>query len=73
MLTTFKMSIHKNKQSGKFHKERGIQHARCQARVCPRKVCGTDCEGKSDREARQVFSNELGHGRIYVTKVYLGK
>ena len=30
-------------------------------------------EGKSDREARQVFSNELGHGRIYVTKVYLGK
>ena len=30
-------------------------------------------EGKSDREARQVVSNELGHGRIYVTKVYLGK
>ena len=30
-------------------------------------------EGKSDMEARQVVSNELGHGRIYVTKVYLGK
>ena len=29
--------------------------------------------GKSDRKARQVVSNELGHGRIYVTKVYLGK
>lgn len=27
--------------------------------------------GKSDRQARQVVSNELGHGRIYVTKVYL--
>jgi hypothetical protein len=29
--------------------------------------------GKTDKEARQVVSNELGHGRIYVTKVYLGK
>ena len=29
-------------------------------------------EGKPDREARQVVSNELGHGRIYVTKVYMG-
>ena len=30
-------------------------------------------EDKSDKEARQVVSNELGHGRIYVTKIYLGK
>lgn len=30
-------------------------------------------EGKSDKEARKIVSNELGHGRIYVTKVYLGK
>ncbi len=29
--------------------------------------------GKSDKEARQVVSQELGHGRIYVAKVYLGK
>ncbi len=29
--------------------------------------------GKSDKEARQIVSSELGHGRIYVTKVYLGK
>ena len=29
--------------------------------------------GKLDKEARQVVSNELGHGRVYVTKVYLGK
>ena len=28
--------------------------------------------GKSDREARQEVSSELGHGRINVTKVYLG-
>ncbi len=28
--------------------------------------------GKLDKEARQVVSNELGHGRINVTKVYLG-
>ena len=28
-------------------------------------------DGKSDREARRVVSNELGHGRIYVTKIYL--
>ncbi len=70
MLTTFKMSAHKNKPSGKFYKERGIQHARCQARVSSGKVCGTDCEEKLDGEAGQVVYNELGHGRIYVTKVY---
>ncbi len=28
--------------------------------------------GKSGKEARQVVSNELGHSRIYITKVYLG-
>ena len=27
--------------------------------------------GKSDKEARQVVSNELGHNRDYITKVYL--
>ena len=40
------MSIHKNKPSGKFHKERGIQHARCQARVSPGKIRGTHCRRK---------------------------
>ncbi len=30
-------------------------------------------EGKPDREARKVVSNELEHGRTYVTKVYLGE
>lgn len=30
-------------------------------------------DSKSDKEARQAVSSELGHGRIYVTKVYPGK
>ena len=40
------MSAHKNKPSGKFHKERGIQHARSKASISPGKVCGTDCGRK---------------------------
>ncbi len=45
-----------------------VRHSEAQERYAE-----LTAQGKSDKEARQIVSEELGHGRIYVTKVYLNK
>jgi len=68
-----------------FHNNHGLRHQYAQERYfdltgwdCPRRggmsqISMTEHQLELDAVAREIISNELGHNRLEVTKVYLGK
>jgi Integrase len=67
-----------------IHRVHGLRHAYAQKRYCeltgwappvnggPLAATMTPAQFQRDRAARMTVSNELGHGRVCVTNVYLG-